>query len=107
VLARELKKGNIQAHAEMRIEQGVKPATVASGRDVFARRAEVRRLGMGRLRGHSDGAITAALPFMKKHSLVSKSTPRDRLPQDEEIARLRAFYRKQAQHRTPSCRWNC
>jgi integrase len=36
--------------------------------------------------------ISAAMPYLQKHSLVSKSTPRTRRPTEEEIAKLLAYY---------------
>lgn len=40
----------------------------------------------------SDAAITAARPSLIKHNLIGKSTPRKRVPTDEEIDRLLALF---------------
>ncbi len=40
----------------------------------------------------SAGAITAARPFLVKNNLIGKSTPRKRVPTDEEIGKLLDFF---------------
>lgn len=42
--------------------------------------------------GISGAAITAAKPFLKKHNLIGKSTPRERRPTPEEIVLLLAHF---------------
>lgn len=42
--------------------------------------------------GISAAAITAAKPFLTKHNLIGKSTPRERRPTPEEIALLLAHF---------------
>jgi integrase len=40
----------------------------------------------------SDAAVKAVKPFLKKHNLVSKATPRKRIATQEEIAALISYY---------------
>lgn len=44
--------------------------------------------------GVSDAAFAAARPFLTKHGYISKSTPRKRIPTDEEIGRLLDHFEK-------------
>lgn len=46
----------------------------------------------------SDAAIAAARPSLVKHNLIGKSTPRKRVPSDDEIDRLLAFFTEQDKH---------
>lgn len=97
-VALKLVKSNIFDHAKMRLEQDVKPQTI--NQDMTYLRVALKYAGSAweDCEGISDAAIVAALPFMKSQGMISKSTPRDRLPEEQEIALLRAFFRKQAQH---------
>lgn len=97
-VALKLAKSNIFDHVKMRLAAGVKPQTI--NQDMTYLRVALKYAGSAweDCDGITDGAVSAALPYMKTHNMVSKSLPRDRLPQDQEIALLRAFFRKQAQH---------
>jgi integrase len=44
-------------------------------------------------------SIVAAKPFLTKHGLTGKSSPRDRRPTDDEIGALLDYYALQSQHR--------
>jgi integrase len=46
----------------------------------------------------SDAAISAAMPFLTKHNLVGKSTPRKRRPTDDEKRRLEEYFAAQNDH---------
>lgn len=46
----------------------------------------------------SDAAIAAAKPFMKKHGLIGKSTPRTRRPTADEKLALETYFAKQNEH---------
>ena len=46
----------------------------------------------------SDAPITAAKPFLNKHDLIGKSTPRSRRPAQEELDRLIAYFTESNQH---------
>lgn len=46
----------------------------------------------------SDAAIAAARPFLTKHGLIGKSTPRKRRPTDDELERLLDLFEKQNHH---------
>jgi integrase len=98
-VALKLTKANIFDHVKMRLAAGVKPQTV--NQDMTYLRVALKYAGSAwdDCEGIADGAISTALPYMKTKGMVSKSVPRDRLPLDEEIALLRAFFRKQAQHK--------
>lgn len=98
--AARLKKQDIIKHAELRIANGVKPQTV--GQDLTFLRGVLKYVPSDPdwTDGEdvSDACITAALPYLQKHNLVSKSQPRSRRPTDEEIDRLIAYYEKQKEH---------
>ena len=42
----------------------------------------------------TGAAITAAKPFLVKHGLISKSTPRSRVPTEDELARILDYYKE-------------
>ncbi len=44
----------------------------------------------------SDACVIAAKPFLVKHNLISKSTPRSRRPSPDEIDRLIAYFGREA-----------
>ena len=46
----------------------------------------------------SGAAITAAKPFLVKHGLISKSTPRNRVPTEDEEARLLDYFKAHDQN---------
>jgi integrase len=48
--------------------------------------------------GLSDAPIAAAKPFLNKHGIIGKSTPRDRRPTEEEIQMLLAHFAETNKH---------
>lgn len=98
-VALKLTKVNIFEHVNARLAAGIKPQTI--NQDITYLRVALKYAGSAweDCDGITDAAVTAALPFMKTQGMVGKAPARDRLPQDQEIALLRAHFRKQAQHR--------
>lgn len=98
-VAAALVKQDLFAHARWRLaEHKVKPATVMH--DITALTGVLKYAGSAweDCEDISDAAIAAAKPFMLKHGLIGKSTPRERRPTPEELDKLLEFYRAQKQH---------
>lgn len=97
-LASKLKKSEVIEHCRMRANENVCPATV--NQDITTLRGVLKYAGAAwnDCEDVSDAAIAAALPFLTKHNLVGKSTPRKRRPTDDEKRRLEEYFKKQNDH---------
>lgn len=98
-VALKLAKVNIFEHVNARLAAGIKPQTI--NQDITYLRVALKYAGSAweDCEGITDGAVSTALPYLKTKGMIGKSVPRDRLPLDQEIALLRSYFRKQAQHR--------
>lgn len=88
-VATELTKADIIAHARWR-RQSVCPATVQH--DITCMVVVLKYAGAAweDCEDVSAAAITAAKPFLAKHNLIGKSTPRKRVPTDDELVAIMA-----------------
>lgn len=93
--ALELKKGDIIEHCKTRRASGVLPQTI--NQDVTYLRGPLKFAGSAwdDCEDVSDAAIAAAMPMLKKYSLIGKSRPRDRRPLQEELDIILAFFDEQ------------
>ena len=94
----ELAHTDVIDFARQRIDSGVCAATVMQGVTYLAGALKYAGSAWKDCFGCSDTAVATAKPFLKKHGLISKSTPRDRQPQDDEIERLRSYFRTPKSH---------
>lgn len=94
-LAAELDKGDVIAHCRARKAQGVLPQTVMG--DITALTSALKYAGSAwdDCENVSDAAVIAAKPFLLKHNLLAKSTPRTQRPTDEQKATLEALFARQ------------
>lgn len=98
VLASELRRSHVIDHAKARIAAGVLPATVMQDITYLSGALKYASSAWSDCEDVSDAAVAAAKPFMTKHGLIGKSTPRERRPQPEEIERLIAFFNTPKAH---------
>jgi integrase len=99
ILAAELRKEDIIEYCDERRKK-VCAATV--GGDMTCLTSVLKYAGSApkwNCAGVSESAIKAAHPFLSKHCLIGKSTPRKRRPTAEEKAALEAHFAKQNHHK--------
>jgi integrase len=90
-MAAALKPANFIAHCAGRIASGVKPATVKQDMTYLAvvlKYAEET----WEIEGVTMRAFKRAKKQLMREQLIGKSPPRDRLPTDDELDRLRAYF---------------
>jgi integrase len=94
-VAEELTKADIIAHCRWRQSQGVLPQTVMG--DITALTSALKYAGSAwdDCENVSEAAILAAKPFLLKHNLLAKSTPRTQRPTDEQKATLEELFARQ------------
>lgn len=92
VLAPDLNKSDVIAHCRWRQAQNVLPQTVQQDVTYLTGALKYAGSAWDGCEDISDAAVAAAKPFLNKHQLICKSTPRDRRPQLEETARLLAYF---------------
>lgn len=92
IVAAALHRSQVIEHAKARIAAGVIPATVMQDVTYLAGVLKYAGSAWDDCEEISDAAIAAAKPFLTKHNLIGKSTPRDRRPTDEEIERLLSYF---------------
>lgn len=91
VMANKLTRGDVIAHMKMRIAEGVKPQTTMQDFTyLFVALKYAKSEPTWDCEGIATQALADAKPYLLTHNLICKSTPRDRLPQPEEIAALEA-----------------
>lgn len=90
-IAAELRRQEVIEHCRWRSEK-VQPATI--NQDVTYLSGALKYAGSAwdDCEAISDAAVAAAKPFLVKHNLIGKSTPRKRRPTPEELARLLAHF---------------
>lgn len=93
-IAAKLRKQDIIEYCQMRRET-VSPATVLH--DISGLTGVLKYAGSAwdDCEDVSEAQIAAAKPFLAKHQIIGKSTPRKRRPTDEEIERLLALFEHQ------------
>jgi integrase len=90
IIATKFSSAHLIQHCQDRQAEGVCPATV--GQDVAYLR---KPFGLAKVMWKipvSIAPIKDAMPFLKSMNLVGKSTPRTRVPTDEEIEQLLAYF---------------
>lgn len=90
-IAAELRRHDVIEHCQQRRAK-VLPATI--NQDVTYLSGALKYAGSAwdDCEDISDAAVAAAKPFLIKHNLIGKSTPRKRRPTPEELARLLAHF---------------
>lgn len=90
-IASELRRQDVIEHCQQR-RVHVLPATI--NQDVTYLSGALKYAGSAwdDCEDISDAAVAAAKPFLIKHDLIGKSTPRKRRPTPEELARLLAHF---------------
>jgi integrase len=92
-IAAELTSSDIIQHCRERQVEGACPATV--NQDVVFLRGPLKMARIMWGVPASPAAIVEAMPLLQKLHLIGKSVPRERRPNDEEIAKLLDYFREQ------------
>lgn len=95
LLASALTKGDVIAHCRMRKDAGIKPQTVQQDFTYLSGALKYAGSAWDDCIEVSDAALAAAKPFLTKHNLICKSTPRTRRPTPEEHAALLAVFARE------------
>lgn len=93
-VAAQLTKLDVKAHCEFRLAGGVKPSTVDKDISCLGVALKYAPSAWEDCEDVSDAAIAAAKPFLLRHGLIAKSTPRTRRPTIEEIERLIVYFNR-------------
>lgn len=91
VVAEDLTKAQVIDLAKRR-RQKVCPATTAHSINALRVLLKYAGAAWDDCENVSDAPVAAASAFMVKHGLIGKSSPRTRVPTDEEIGALLAYY---------------
>lgn len=88
----DLTHHHVIKHCRDRIEAGVKAPTVQHDMSNLSVVMKYAGSAWSECEGLSDGAVSAAKPFLTKHGLIGKSAPRDRRPTADELAHLIDYF---------------